>query len=61
MWVCFVFSLALCLAAQAAPKALRFGTVITGQGGVIRNGVVVVDSDQIGSVGTTIPAGRRGS
>jgi imidazolonepropionase-like amidohydrolase len=42
---------------HAAPKAIRFGKLVDGKGGVLSNAVVVVDNGRIVSVGTTAPAG----
>ena len=63
-WCCHVAVLsALALAApplQSQVQALRFGTLVDGNGGVIRDAVVVVDKDKIVSVaagGGAIPAG----
>jgi imidazolonepropionase-like amidohydrolase len=54
-------SLALLLcsagAANAQITAIKFGQLIDGKGGVIANAVVVVDSDKVKSVGTTVPTG----
>jgi len=38
--------------APAGPVALRFGTVVTGQGKSIKDGVIVVEKDRIKSVGS---------
>jgi len=43
--------------AQAQVTAIKFGQLIDGKGGVIANVVVVVDSDKVKSVSTTVPAG----
>ena len=46
--------------AQQAPVALRFGTVVTGLGQSVSDGVIVVEGDRIKSVGTgnrAVPAG----
>src|SRR5690349_19808142 len=41
----------------AQVTAIRFGTLIQGNGQVLQNAVVVVDSGRVKSVGTTVPAG----
>ena len=46
-------------AAAGAVTALRFGQVIDGRGGVIRDGVVVVDGERVTGVGTVVPAGAK--
>lgn len=43
--------------AAGAVTALRFGQVIDGRGGVIRDGVVVVEGERVTGVGTAVPAG----
>jgi len=45
--------------AAGAVTALQFGQVIDGRGGVIRDGVVVVDGERVTGVGTVIPAGAK--
>jgi imidazolonepropionase-like amidohydrolase len=47
--------IALTLPVQAAPKAVRFGTLWNGTGRLLKNAVVVVDGDRIQSVGTEAP------
>jgi imidazolonepropionase-like amidohydrolase len=47
------------LHASAAVTAFRFAQVIDGRGGVIRDGVIVVDGERIVSVGSDIPAGAK--
>ncbi len=52
--------LAAALAAQAATQAIRFGKLVTGQGKVLRNAVVVVEGERIRSVGSgRAPRGAR--
>lgn len=43
--------------AFAATTAVRFGTLIDGKGGVLKNAVVVLDSDRVVRVGTAVPSG----
>jgi imidazolonepropionase-like amidohydrolase len=46
----------------AQTKALRFGSLVDGKGGVVRDAVVVVEGDKVVSVGTgsgAIPAGAQ--
>ncbi len=55
-------SILLALPLLAAPKAYRFGKVISpglepGKGGVITNAIVVVDAGRVISVGSSAPAG----
>jgi imidazolonepropionase-like amidohydrolase len=49
----------LALDASGAVTALRFGQVVDGRGGVVRDGVVVVDGERVVSVGTTVPDGAK--
>ena len=51
--------LVLAFDAAGAVTALRFGQVIDGRGGVIRDGVVVVDGERVTAVGTTVPPGAK--
>jgi imidazolonepropionase-like amidohydrolase len=44
---------------RAEVTAIRFGTLVDGKGGVLRNAVVVIDSERVKSVGTTVPPGAR--
>ena len=49
---------ALCLlplAASAATTAIRFGTLIDGKGGVLKDAVVVLNGERIQSIGTSVP------
>ncbi len=51
--------LVLAFDAAGGVTALRFGQVIDGRGGVIRDGVVVVDGERVTGVGTTVPPGAK--
>ena len=50
-------SVFICGCLSAAPKAIRFGKLWDGKGGVLSRAVVVVEGDRIISVGSKAPAG----
>ena len=50
------------LGAQAQAKALRFGTLLDGRGGIVTDAVIVVEGDRVVSVGTgsgAVPNGAQ--
>jgi imidazolonepropionase-like amidohydrolase len=55
-------AVALTSSLGAQTRALRFGSLVDGKGGVLRDAVIVVDGDKVVSVGTgsgAIPAGAQ--
>jgi imidazolonepropionase-like amidohydrolase len=60
-WMSLVLAMLVAAPVSAQTKAIRFGTLVDGTGRVIKDAVVVVDSDRVTSVGTGNGAVPRGA